>query len=100
MNFLEIPHKSAALAELDLVAAFFLVGRKAERHTRIVREILDRGHEIRNHSYDHNGYRVEPLRDLLSQKEQANRVLERFVGVIVKSCVRRIKRRSVFPLYH
>ncbi len=37
-------------------AAFFLVGEKAKRHPGLVRAILDRGHEIGNHSYRHDNF--------------------------------------------
>jgi len=36
-----------------LKAVFFLVGRKAEAHPEVVREILARGHDIGNHSLNH-----------------------------------------------
>jgi peptidoglycan/xylan/chitin deacetylase (PgdA/CDA1 family) len=35
-------------------AAFFVVGRKAEAHPALIREILSRGHEIGNHSFRHD----------------------------------------------
>jgi peptidoglycan/xylan/chitin deacetylase (PgdA/CDA1 family) len=34
-------------------AAFFLVGRFAERHTDLVRRIRDEGHEVGNHTWNH-----------------------------------------------
>ncbi len=34
-------------------ATFFLVAAKAERHPDLVREILRRGHQVGNHSFDH-----------------------------------------------
>ncbi len=34
-------------------ATFFVVGRKAENHPRLITEILTRGHEIANHTFTH-----------------------------------------------
>lgn len=34
-------------------ATFFVVGRKAEAHPRLITEILTRGHEIANHTHTH-----------------------------------------------
>jgi peptidoglycan/xylan/chitin deacetylase (PgdA/CDA1 family) len=35
-------------------ASFFCVGRKAERHPRLVAEIARRGHRVENHSFSHS----------------------------------------------
>jgi cellulose synthase/poly-beta-1,6-N-acetylglucosamine synthase-like glycosyltransferase/peptidoglycan/xylan/chitin deacetylase (PgdA/CDA1 family)/spore germination protein YaaH len=37
----------------NVKAAFFLVGANAERYPKLVRRIVDEGHEIGNHSYYH-----------------------------------------------
>ena len=34
-------------------ATFFLIGERVERHPQLVREIVERGHEIGNHTYHH-----------------------------------------------
>lgn len=36
-------------------ATFFLEGRRVEKHPDLVRRIVDEGHEIGNHGYEHNG---------------------------------------------
>lgn len=35
-------------------ASFFCVGNKVERHSELVRELHDRGHQVENHSYRHS----------------------------------------------
>ncbi len=42
-----------ALDELKVKATFFVVARLAEQERRIVREIVERGHELGSHGYDH-----------------------------------------------
>ncbi len=37
-----------------LKAAFFVTGQNTERHPALVREILQRGHDVGNHSYRHD----------------------------------------------
>lgn len=37
-------------------AAFFVVGKQAETHPELIRDILKRGHEIGNHSYSHDPF--------------------------------------------
>lgn len=34
-------------------ATFFVIGKKAEKHPELIREIARRGHQIGNHSYSH-----------------------------------------------
>ena len=41
------------LDRFDAKATFFLIGRWAEREPGLVRELVDRGHAIGNHTYDH-----------------------------------------------
>lgn len=41
------------LAQLDVPATFFLVGRSAIVHPKLVRRILDEGHGIGSHSFSH-----------------------------------------------
>lgn len=42
-----------ALAERNARATFFLVGRNAQKHPDLVQRILDEGHAIGNHTFDH-----------------------------------------------
>ena len=39
-------------------AAFFVVGKRAARHPDLVRAIAARGHEVGNHAFDHNRFRM------------------------------------------
>ncbi len=60
-------------------AAFFVVGRKAEAHPELIREMLTRGHAIGNHSFHHDNLlmlrNTERLRrEILS----AQKALQRF----------------------
>lgn len=41
------------LDEYGSKATFFVVGKVAERYPRILKEIINRGHEVAFHSYDH-----------------------------------------------
>lgn len=43
----------ALLQEKGVHATFFLLGKNAERHPALVRQIYQEGHEIGNHSYSH-----------------------------------------------
>lgn len=42
-----------ALRDASVKAAFFVIGWAAERHPDVVRRMIDEGHVVGNHSYDH-----------------------------------------------
>jgi peptidoglycan-N-acetylglucosamine deacetylase len=42
-----------ALDRIEVKATFFVVGEQLERHWRMARETLDRGHELALHGYSH-----------------------------------------------
>lgn len=42
------------LAEKNVKATFFVIGKKALRHPDLLRQIVDDGHEIANHSFSHS----------------------------------------------
>jgi peptidoglycan/xylan/chitin deacetylase (PgdA/CDA1 family) len=62
------------LAELQVQAAFFVIGRNAERHPELVRRMDAEGHLIAGHSYDHSAwgmfYRHRYWRAQLTRTEQ------------------------------
>lgn len=41
------------LRELDIKATFFVVGRRVSAHPEIVQRMIDEGHEVANHTQDH-----------------------------------------------
>jgi peptidoglycan/xylan/chitin deacetylase (PgdA/CDA1 family) len=53
------PFVLQVLRENQIKASFFLIGRKAERHSELVAQILSAGHEIGIHTYHHcHAYRM------------------------------------------
>ncbi len=57
------------LAENDVKATFFLLGRNIEGRETLVRQIAEQGHEIGSHGYDHlHHWKVSPLRAWLDMK--------------------------------
>lgn len=53
-----VPHVLDLLDELELKITFFIVGKDAEseENRKYLRMIVDRGHEIGNHSYNHESW--------------------------------------------
>jgi len=42
------------LREANVQAAFFVIGRNAEKHPKLLKQIMDEGHVIGNHTYNHD----------------------------------------------
>jgi peptidoglycan/xylan/chitin deacetylase (PgdA/CDA1 family) len=59
LTFDDGPHPVYTARVLDVLdryqiqATFFMMGRNVERYPAVARQVLDRGHEIGNHSYSH-----------------------------------------------
>jgi peptidoglycan/xylan/chitin deacetylase (PgdA/CDA1 family) len=75
------PRVLEALAQHNATATFFVIGRKAEAHPEIVRAILDAGHSVGLHSYEHDWlFAIRSERRVRQDLERAMAVLESISG--------------------
>jgi peptidoglycan/xylan/chitin deacetylase (PgdA/CDA1 family) len=69
------------LDEANVKATFFVIGKKAEAHPELVREILDRGHAVAMHSYAHHRlFSLKSSRYVRDDLTKALDVLEDITG--------------------
>lgn len=54
-------------------ATFFLIGSKAQKYPMLVKDILDRGHEIGNHSFNHRDPWKLSKEDLIASFERSQK---------------------------
>ncbi len=86
LSFDDGPHPEYTPRVLDLLkrhgahASFFVVGHAAEAHPDIARRIVDEGHLIGNHSYNHPRFMQIPLAEQLDQIDHADRILAELDG--------------------
>src|SRR6185437_8889060 len=72
-----VPHVLNVLDELDLKITFFIVGKdtESEDNSKYLRMITDRGHEVGNHSYNHESwlqtYSYEKIEKEIRDAEEA-----------------------------
>ena len=68
------------LKERNVSAAFFLMGKNAEKYPDIVERMAKEGHTVGNHSYSH--VQLSEMKEIEACKEmtQANRVIEEITG--------------------
>jgi len=74
----------AMLAEQDARATFFTLGWIAERYPEMVRRIVDAGHELASHGYDHARASNQGYGQFLADIRLAKAVLEDISGVSVR----------------
>jgi polysaccharide deacetylase family protein (PEP-CTERM system associated) len=71
------------LAEADVSATFFTLGWVAKRHPNMIRRIVDAGHEIASHGYDHARVFTFSRRDFAEDIRKARAIIEDCAGVAV-----------------
>lgn len=75
------PRVLEMLARANAVATFFVIGKKAEEHPELVREILARGHTVGLHSYAHDRlFSLRGERRVRDDFARATKVLADIVG--------------------
>jgi peptidoglycan/xylan/chitin deacetylase (PgdA/CDA1 family) len=71
-----------ALKALDVKATFFLLGEMCERYPDVARRLVDEGHEVAVHSWDHrNHLRNLPGRRTSDQLSRTAEIIEAQTGV-------------------
>src|SRR5665647_262968 len=72
-----VPHVLDVLDELELKITFFIVGKdtESEENRKYLKMITDRGHEVGNHSYNHESwlqtYSYEKIEKEIREAEEA-----------------------------
>ena len=69
-----------ALAANDARATFFVLGRQAREHPELVRRIVDDGHELASHGYDHGILVFRRTAHVREQLHRTEQVLQDIVG--------------------
>lgn len=79
------PKVLSLLKENDAKATFFLIGKNAKKHPEIVRQIIDEGHTIGNHSYSHSkNFGFFSSEKVIAELNQTNSILKEIIGKDVK----------------
>ena len=74
----------AMFADQKVHATFFMLGWIAQRYPRIVRQIVEQGHELASHGYAHQRASEQSREEFLQDIMRAKRLLEDLGGVAVK----------------
>ncbi|MFD2117743.1 polysaccharide deacetylase family protein [Paenibacillus yanchengensis] len=68
------------LATYNVKANFFIVGERAKANPELVKRMIDDGHEIGNHSYNHALLTKLTLAEYQQQIMETNRILKKITG--------------------
>jgi peptidoglycan/xylan/chitin deacetylase (PgdA/CDA1 family) len=69
------------LDKYHVKATFFMIGKRMEDHPEVVKEILDDGHAIGNHTYTHPGNLERDTRKQVTRElMECETVIERIIG--------------------
>jgi peptidoglycan/xylan/chitin deacetylase (PgdA/CDA1 family) len=66
------------LREADVKATFFVIGRNAEKHPQLLKQMIDEGHVIGNHTYNH-AY-IFSMSGAENQVTEAQEAVQRVIG--------------------
>lgn len=74
------PYLLELLAEENMKASFFLIGKEIEKHPDLVRKIAEGGHSIGNHSYSHQFMPGLKVQQIEQEIEKTNKLVEEVCG--------------------
>ena len=86
LTFDDGPHPAATRAVLQLLksrnakATFFLLGRNIENLPAITRQIVDEGHSVGNHTFDHSLLVMRSRRFIIDQLQRTEEALLKATG--------------------
>ena len=69
------------LQENKIAATFFCLGCHIQSYPQLAQRILDDGHLLANHSFNHMGFGALSLRERIREIEETNQVISQFTGV-------------------
>ncbi len=69
------PKVLAILAKYNVKATFFMVGENIDKHPEVFRQVIEAGHQIGNHTYNHlKGWKT-PFDEYMSNVARCNKAL-------------------------
>lgn len=70
------------LKQFNAKATFFLIGKNIEDHSELLKEMIQQGHTIGNHTYSHsNNFGFLKTKEVISDLQQTHTVVEKLVDL-------------------
>ena len=74
------PRILATLREQNVKATFFVVGSQVEKHPDLLRQIVEEGHVIGNHTYDHANLSKLSTKQMRNELQSTQEAVDRALG--------------------
>ena len=74
------PHLLSLLEEEKVPATFFLIGQQIAQYRELGKQIVEAGHAVGNHSYQHEFMPGMPLKRVLEEINLTNKLIEEISG--------------------
>lgn len=79
------PKVLAILKQHQVQATFFLIGKNIETNTEILNRMLEDGHQIGNHSYEHGfWFSMKSSKNMLAEIQNTNEIVKKYTGIELK----------------
>ena len=78
----DIDNILSTLKKHNCKATFFVLGTWAKEYPDAIKKIVEEGHEIGNHSYNHTHYTTMTKDEMLSDIEKCNMAIKNICGII------------------
>jgi peptidoglycan-N-acetylglucosamine deacetylase len=74
------PELLKTLSRYQIKATFFMIGALVERQPELVRRVVDAGHEVANHTYDHESAAVRTAAQVRTSVQRGSESIHRVIG--------------------
>ena len=91
------PQVLAILAKYNVKATFFMVGENIDKHPDVFRQVIEAGHSIGNHTYNHlKGWRTPYDEYMANTAKWENAFNRQFYTIVNQSSNRQSSNRQLF----
>lgn len=91
------PQVLAILAKYNVKATFFMVGENIDKHTDVFRQVVEAGHAVGNHTYNHlKGWRTPYDEYMENTAKWENAFNRQFYTIVNQSSNRQLSNRQLF----
>lgn len=78
------PQILAVLKAADVKATFFMIGEHVQKYPEVARSVVEQGHEIGNHTYNHHGIFYYKPEELNREVGEAEKIIKSVTGIKTK----------------
>lgn len=78
------PQILAVLKSANVKATFFMIGEHVQEYPEVAKSVVEQGHEIGNHTYDHHGIFYYKPEELFKEVNDTEKIIRSSTGIKTK----------------